>query len=147
LHIYHSSIQNYQQKNYRYDLIISNPPFYENDLKSDDKKRNLALHSSQLSLKEVLYAIQKQHTPNGSFAVLLPFNRTNYFIELSIRHGYHLNEELRVKQSSKHSFFRSILCFDKKETAVKNSELSIQNEEGNYTLEFTRLLKDYYLYL
>lgn len=145
--VYHSSIQDYQQKDHLYDLIISNPPFYENALKSDDKKRNTALHSSQLSLHELLYSINEQLAPDGGFGVLLPFTRTNYFKELAMRNGYYLNEELLVKQSHNHSFFRSILYFNKDETAAKQSELAIQNQEGKYTPEFTKLLKDYYLYL
>ncbi|MGN6617154.1 MAG: tRNA1(Val) (adenine(37)-N6)-methyltransferase [Ilyomonas sp.] len=147
LQVHHAAIQDHEQKKYRYDLIISNPPFYENDLKSEDKKRNTALHSSQLSLKDLLHAINKQLTIDGSFGILLPFSRTTCFKELSIQNQFFLKEELLVKQSYKHSFFRSILYFNRKETAVKRSELSIQDKEGKYTDEFAQLLKDYYLYL
>src|SRR4051812_5902465 len=68
LQIYSTSIKLFISEK-KYDLIISNPPFFENDLKSDDSKRNLALHSSQLSLEELLDAITKHLKEDGLFAV------------------------------------------------------------------------------
>jgi tRNA1Val (adenine37-N6)-methyltransferase len=146
LQIYSTSIKQFNAEK-KYDLIISNPPFFENDLKSDDSKRNLALHSSQLSLEELLDAITKHLKEDGLFAVLLSFHRTEQFINLSIQRSFHLIEKVLVKQTPKHHYFRSILLFSKESTHTKESEIIIQNDEGKYTEEFVQLLKDYYLYL
>ena len=61
-----------KQLQHKYDLIISNPPFYESDLKSDDAKRNLALHSAELKLEELIAIADKLLNDDGSFFVLLP---------------------------------------------------------------------------
>jgi tRNA1Val (adenine37-N6)-methyltransferase len=60
----------------KYDLIISNPPFYERDLKSDSKNRNVAMHDDGLKLDELLKIVDKNLTADGLFAVLLPYHRS-----------------------------------------------------------------------
>ncbi len=61
---------------------------------------------------------------------------------------FSLVENLLVKQTPKHNFFRSILHYSRTNDKFSPSfELIIHGEDGKYTEEFTELLKDYYLYL
>ena len=131
---------------HRYDLIISNPPFFANDLKSADQQKNYALHSSALTFEELISAAVKALHRAGFFAVLLPFHRTDEFIELAKKNRLFLHEQILVKQTEKHTFFRSMLWFSSTKTDTKKSELIIK-KEGQYSEEFIQLLKDYYLYL
>lgn len=148
LNVYHCSIQQLDNSmDHQYDLIISNPPFFENDLKSDDAKRNLALHSSELSLEELLTAVNKHLTEEGCFAVLLPYRRNDYFAQLATGHGYFLREKILVKQTPQHNYFRSILLFSRQPANTVQKEIIVTAKEGAYTPEFTTLLKDYYLNL
>ena len=147
LKVYCTSVQQFNSSaNQLYDLIISNPPFFENDLKSNDTKRNLALHSAELSLEELLQAITKHLREDGLFAVLLPYHRTEYFENLA-KEKYFLLEKVLIKQTPKHDYFRSVLLFSKLPGEYSEKEIIIMNEDGRYTNEFTELLKDYYLYL
>ncbi len=129
-----------------YDIIISNPPFFEHDLKSDDSKRNAALHSSELTLHELLIAVKTHLATEGYFAVLLPFNRTDYFENLAESEGFFVQKKLLVKQTDQHPFFRSMILFAKHKTDAVETEIVIKNE-GIYSTEFIQLLQDYYLYL
>lgn len=147
LNVHNSSIQELeQQTNTRYDLIISNPPFFENDLKGDNVKRNIALHSSELSLDDLLNAIDKYLNDDGLFAVLLPYHRTAYFEKLAGL-KYCLHERVLVKQTPKHNYFRSMLLFGATKTETKENEIIIRDEEDYYSEMFITLLKDYYLAL
>lgn len=132
----------------KYDFIISNPPFFENDLQSDEENLNVAKHSKQLTLEELVSAIDRNLTKDGSFGVLLPYHRLDYFTALCNRNGFWLSEQLLVKQSPSHNYFRAILHF-RRQTDIFSlkHELVIQDEQNKYTPEFTALLKDYYLYL
>jgi tRNA1Val (adenine37-N6)-methyltransferase len=130
----------------KYDLIISNPPFFEHDLKSTDALRNLALHSKELSLAELLSAIKKYLADNGNFAVLLPFHRKTEFEKLAVAEGFSLQEAVSVKQTSTHDFFRVILLFSSSVTTVINSNISIR-ENDQYSEDFIGILKDFYLRL
>jgi tRNA1Val (adenine37-N6)-methyltransferase len=133
--------------NKKYDCIISNPPFFESDLKSDDEKKNSAKHDTSLTYITLLNAIDKNLTTHGFFSVLLPFKRSSYFEEVAAKLNFHLAKKLLVKQTPKHNYFRAILIFSRNKSVAEQSELTIKNEEGNYTKEFIQLLKDYYLYL
>ena len=130
----------------KYDLIISNPPFFRNDLKSDDTKRNLALHSEALSLEELLLVIRKYLVENGRFALLLPFHRTAECKELAKASGFYPAEEVSVRQTPNHAYFRTMLLFSGTECIEKHTTLTIR-EEDRYTAAFTELLKDYYVQL
>ena len=130
----------------KYDLIISNPPFFENDLKSGNTQRNLALHSQELSLAELLSVTSKHIADTGKFAILLPYHRKSEFEKLAIEAGFYLEESATVKQTPNHAFFRVLFLFGRNKIAVKESEMYIRNEDG-YSEGFIDLLRDYYLKL
>jgi tRNA1Val (adenine37-N6)-methyltransferase len=130
----------------KYELVVSNPPFFENDLNSPDSKRNLALHSNALSLEELLTAIHQHLLPQGKCAVLLPYHRKEQLLLLAEKFMLYPEEIMDVKQTPRHAFFRvmMILGREKKEAVTK----SITIREGDsYTPGFTTLLKPYYLNL
>ncbi|MFX8852442.1 hypothetical protein ABTM75_19085, partial [Acinetobacter baumannii] len=91
----------------KFDFIITNPPFFDNDLKSENLKRNLALHSTALSFEELIDCIKKLLSPTGRFAILVPYHRTENFIQLA--KDFFLEEKVLVKQTPSHPYFRSIL--------------------------------------
>ena len=136
------------QSSIKYDFIISNPPFYENSLSSPSAASNLARHSAELNLKELLACIEVNLSANGSFGVLLPYYRTDDFESLAKEKKFYLVEKVLVKQSPNQKYFRSILYYSRISTSKPSQkELLIQNESREYTPEFIELLKDYYLYL
>ncbi|HEY0679370.1 MAG TPA: methyltransferase [Chitinophagaceae bacterium] len=147
LKVYHGDVRKFLFP-VKYDFIITNPPFFENDLQSEEEHLNVAKHSKQLTLEELLKVIDTNLSPEGSFGILLPHHRMEYFTELCRKAGYNLSEQLLVKQSPAHNFFRVILHFSRVPVkSVHKKELIIQDDSLKYTKEFTELLKDYYLYL
>jgi tRNA1Val (adenine37-N6)-methyltransferase len=135
------------QTNKKYDCIISNPPFFQSDLKSDDEKKNFAKHDTSLTLTGLLNAVATHLSDDGFFAVLLPYHRSIYFEAESLKLNFHLTKKIAVKQTPKHDYFRAMLIFSRTESATVTNEMTIKNEAGNYSAEFIELLKDYYLYL
>lgn len=148
LNIYHTSVQEFNlSTNHLYDLIISNPPFYENSLKSDNRQRNLALHSDELSFDELLNAVFKLLDKDGIFAVMIPYARAEEFIKLASLRCLFEKERIDVKQTVNHNFFRTILFFGKTQEENNYSTIAIRNGENLYTNEFKKLLEVYYLNL
>ena len=131
----------------KYDLIISNPPFFEDDLRSPDETKNAAKHEGALSLSQLLEIVNKQLSSSGTFAVLLPYHRVAYFENEAAKHALHLSRKISVRQTPGHELFRGILFFNKEKAEPKLTEMSIKRTDGSYTAEFTALLKDYYLHL
>ncbi len=130
----------------KYDLIISNPPFFDNDLKSPHADRNLALHSSELSIEQLVRIAKNLSAKDGKFAVLLPFHRAEETEELARSCGFFSEEKILVRQTDKHPFFRVMFIFGKTGAPLKTSEIVIK-QNNVYSPQFIELLRDYYLYL
>jgi len=129
----------------KYDFIITNPPFYESDLRSPVDKKNKARHNESLTLEELMKVIISCLHAEGAFSVLLPFRRTAYFEKLAADNGFFSQEKLTIRQTPVHLPFRTILLF-KKNKPLKEiiNELTIKNEKGKYTPEFSGLMNAYY---
>lgn len=144
LRVFHADIKTWEAEK-KYDLIISNPPFFENDLRSANQNKNLAKHHDGLTLKELLNSVKKYLTTDGNLAVLLPFHRVEQFKNHATEFNFFPREELHVRQTSEHQFFRGMLLFGRNKMNASTGAISIKNKEAHYTEEFNRLLKDYYL--
>lgn len=131
----------------KYECIISNPPFFENDLWSPDTEKNKAKHDAGFNLLQLLEIVSRYLKAAGTFAVLLPHHRIYYFKKLAAGQGLHVNKQILVRQTVNHDPFRGILFFGLKKTNTVFSDMSIKDAEGNYTGDFIAALKDYYLHL
>ena len=128
-----------------YDFIISNPPFYESDLRSPEERKNRAKHNESLRLDELMVSIRSHLKETGSYTILLPFHRSRYFEQLSLSNDFFLREKLDVRQTNAHLPFRSICLFSyQKPEQVSQKELIIKIENGKYSPEFNEMMNDYY---
>lgn len=129
-----------------FDLIVTNPPFYQNCLASPDSGKNTAHHSTALSIAEIFSRSSELLQKDGRLFMLLPFARKTEAEALAKRFGLFLNQCCGVRQTEKHSLFRAMLEFSFVPAAYKESEMVIKNG-NNYTEDFAVLLQDYYLRL
>jgi tRNA1Val (adenine37-N6)-methyltransferase len=132
-----------------YDLIFSNPPFYEQDLKSPNAQKNLAHHDEGLLLDDLANIISVQLTPSGQFFILLPYKREAEAIALFSNQELVAEKVMRVKPTTASPYSRSIISGRKGQGAVKkiaHEEIAIQ-ENNQYTDSAKELLKPYYLFL
>lgn len=130
-----------------FDLIICNPPFYNNALKSPDTVRNEAMHSGGLSFAELALSIKQKLSAEGKAGVLLPFHRLKDLADELVQEQLFIEEELHVAHSPKHKFFRAILLISQRPAIPLKNTFFINDETGRYSEDFTALLKDYYLKL
>ncbi len=144
--VYHTSIDNFAPT-YKYDLIICNPPFYENQLKSADDTRNLAMHATGLSFANLSSILKRQLSDLGVAALLVPFSTVKNMEECLNKESLIVNEKFNISHSPAHPFFRTFLWISHKKNICTESSVTIKNIENTYSYEFTRLLKDYYLLL
>ncbi len=135
------------QADAKYDCIISNPPFFENDLLPQEEGKKNSKHANSLTLYDLIAVTNALLKDDGFFCVLLPCARAGYFEKEAAKHSLFINEKLYIKQSIRHNYFRTILLLERKQKAVRQNELTIKNAANEYTPEFITLLKDFYLYL
>ncbi|MBS1759976.1 MAG: methyltransferase [Bacteroidetes bacterium] len=132
----------------KYNVIISNPPFYENELKGNDAVKNIAHHNDGLSITELLKIIKDNLAANGKFFLLLPYKRFEEIKKLIQKEELGVTKVVFVKQSENHSYFRVLVAGTNTSTNTNmEAEINITTKTRQYTAEFIELLKDYYLYL
>lgn len=132
-----------------FDFIISNPPFFEGDLKASGEAANRARHDTSLTLKELLSQINRLlNKEYGTAAVLMPAHREASCCQIASEENLFVEKIIRVRQTPSHEPFRSMIWLGRKKTDdIKKNEITIKDPDGQYTPEFSGLLQDYYLYL
>ncbi len=145
INMIHTDAINYQFTK-KYDVIISNPPFYENDLKSEAKGKNIAHHDDGLTLENLVNIIVKNLSSEGKFYLLLPEKRKADLLETIGSSALFINHIVEVHQTEKHSAFRIIAEGSFTKANLPEAKITIK-EDGVYSSTFVRLLKDYYLHL
>lgn len=131
----------------KYDLIITNPPFYEADLKSPDSRRNNALHSASLSLRQLLLCIIQNLNNDGRVAILLPAGREEDFKSAIANHPLFIEKLVYIYQKKQGPLFRFIAILTFQEITSLTESFIIYNHDNSYTNQFINLLHDYYLKL
>lgn len=146
---YHSGIQGFVVTHGRkYDLVISNPPYFENSLKSPDASRTAARHTDGLSYEELLRCAEASLADEGAFAVILPHSQTEKFCALAAGCGLHLNAWTEVRPKPDAAPHRSMLMFMHTLPPSPVAPRSLTIEEGGrheYSREYIGLTRDFYL--
>lgn len=127
-----------------YDLIFSNPPFYENGLLSENEKKNKSRHELSLPLESLFSKVNQLLTYSGSFWIILPY--VNHEKWISFAHSLNLYCCNKIYLYAKPDVCkRVILTFQKVEKVdFTESNFLIRNQEGNYSEEYKMLTKDYH---
>lgn len=147
LHTHATSIINFVNKqDQQFDLIISNPPFFEQQLKSKDAQRNIAMHSSNLTLNELAHSMAQLLADSGKAAILLPWSRLEEWKTITEKMGFFCIKVTSVKQSTTHDCFRVMIMMQKNISTTTYDTIPIKDENG-YSKEFSKLLAPYYLAL
>lgn len=140
-----SSVQQFEGDG-EYDLIISNPPFFENSLKSPDSARSVARHTDTLSYTELIDAVLRLLSKGGKFAIVLPYDEARRFLMLSVR-GLSLLRRVDVKTTPKRAPKRTLMLFSRSNDSceVECEELVIQTAPEQFTEQYRLLTRDFYL--
>lgn len=143
--IHHSSLQDYNT-NKKYDLIISNPPYFNNHHFAKGDERSQARHTSTLSFDDLLKYTTKLLSDEGSFQVILPYAETELFIQKARINGLVPTRHTRIAHCEGKNFKRSLLAFQKKEAPMVESELYIKDFQSRFTDEYRALTAAFYLH-
>lgn len=142
----HQSVQDFSKKSEeKFDLIVCNPPFYQNNLKSEISSKNIAHHADELTFSDLTDSTDQLLTPGGSIWILLPPFEMNTFLKLSSEKGFFPKRKYLVKHNENKPVFREIVELQR--TKTEQVEISAINiyENHQYSPIFVELLRDYYL--
>ena len=128
-----------------YDLIISNPPFYTDDYKTDNTSRDLARFEDALPFEELIEAAALLLSDNGIFSVIIPYKEEEQFVSMCKELDLFPLKITRVKGTPTSEIKRSLLAFCRIEQTPLIDELVIEISRHNYTPEYIELTKEFYL--
>lgn len=156
LHAHHASLEEFSLKIIGqdcsteakdYDLVFSNPPYFDNALQAPEERRNAARHTSTgLSYREILDFASKNLSPNGRVALVLPADTELDLIRYARMSGLHLFKITRVRTVPRKAPTRIIAEFSRQRSDEPiNTILTIQ-ESGEYSQEYLGLMREFYLF-
>ena len=148
IEVIHSSLQEFSKSStQKFDLIVTNPPFFEQSLKSSDEQRSHARHADILPFDELIDGVLLLLEPKGKFNLILPTLEALKFRLLAEKKGLNLSKLLRVKSRvDKDVEKRHLMQFEFKPSEFSENTIAIELEERHqYTEEYKELTKDYYL--
>lgn len=129
-----------------YDLIISNPPFYTEDYKTENEQRDLARFSDAMPFEDLVEAADLLLSENGIFSVIIPYKEEEKFIALAKDFDLFPIKITRVKGTPATEMKRSLLAFSRNHLEdFPVDELVIETSRHIYTEEYIALTKDFYL--
>ena len=130
----------------KYDLIVSNPPYYASDVKPIKEKKVMARHVSTLSFRDLLVAAKKMMKEDARFALVLPFYESRLFIKEAESLGFYLQKEFLISPIEGKDPNRVNMQFVLNKVEKVETELfTIRNKDYSYTEEYKEFLKDFYL--
>jgi tRNA1Val (adenine37-N6)-methyltransferase len=135
------------QTNTVFDLIVSNPPFFNDSLKSDNAQRMTARHTDALSFDSLCAKAASLLSEKGWFCVVLPTTELNRFESAADNANLTVIKKLWVFTSKKKAAKRVLLCLshnDELQTLVEEN-LVIHDEGGEYSTAYKQLCRDFYL--
>ena len=146
INITHCALQDYNPSN-KYDLIVSNPPYFRNTTLSYNKSRALARNNQRLSLE---YLIERSYDllhENGELAFIVPSNEFETIQSLAVKFKFHIIKLCWIKGNHQSPIKRLLISLSNKKNILEENSLTIEDDRHNYTEEYKDLCKDFYLKL
>lgn len=147
LFCYHAGLDEFMDEpEDEYDLIVANPPFYTEDFKSGDEKRDAARFTDSLPFEDLAEAASILLSDEGIFAVIIPYKEEERFIQLAKDNELYPMKITRVKGMLNTVTKRSLIAFSRNiNSKIVENELVIETSRHIYTPEYTELTKDFYV--
>lgn len=146
LFCYHAGLDEFvDEMDDTYDLIVSNPPFYDEDVPSGNSSRDIARQNQSLPFEELIEGVAKLLENEGLFSVIIPFKSEETFIKIAKDNGLYPSRITRVRGTSSSDLKRSLMQFGFHLETPKVNELVIEESRHQYTQDYIELTKDFYL--
>ncbi|UJP65604.1 tRNA1(Val) (adenine(37)-N6)-methyltransferase [Mongoliitalea daihaiensis] len=147
IHFQHMAIQEFllNAQPASVDLLVSNPPYFSDHLKSVDSKRSLALHTDALSFDELLEAAAFLVDEVGEFWVILPERQMMDLIKRSQTCGFYHFSTVVLRDQPNKPVLRLICGFSKSERNFFQNEIAIKNDSGKFNSDYAHLLREFLL--
>jgi tRNA1Val (adenine37-N6)-methyltransferase len=138
----HEDVRDFVQKTMqKFDVIVSNPPFFENSLKSPNPSRNRARHNDTLSLQEIINIVDILLSEKGRFGVILPVEAAEKLEKLAMEKHLYATKKIHVYPTPAKETNRIMLLLEREKSVCEEENIIIRND--GYTKEYYRMVDGY----
>lgn len=146
LTIYHTDFNTFSKEQKQlYDLIVCNPPFFIDSLKTSDPRLTLARHNDSLTFSQLIQGSAKLLNSTGRLAVIIPFESLDDFRETARMEGFYLHQQCRVISKPTKPAVRVLLELSLLKRYTEACEFFIKDDQGQFTDRFKELTGTFYL--
>ncbi|MBS1681845.1 MAG: methyltransferase [Bacteroidetes bacterium] len=142
--VHHAVLQNYENKT-KYDFIFSNPPYFNNSLRSPAPHRNRTRHTHQLGFDDLVFNAKRLLHPQGKLAVILPVSEGNKFKEIAAIHNLYLIRQCAFYSRAHKPQERWLLEFGLKEQRVESGKLVLYAHGNQWSEAYRTLTGEFYI--
>lgn len=129
---------------HKFDLIFSNPPYYDNSLLNPDARESAARHTESLSYREIAAFASEWLEEEGRLSLILPFDCKPMVLRTAASFGLFPFRAINIKTTARKPFRRVILEFSRRRAECAESELVLQDGNAR-TAQYSELTEDFYL--
>lgn len=144
LSVHNVSIEQYNDP-FQFDLIISNPPFFVNDLKNTEEKKGIARHASEQFFEDLITKVDELLNSDGSFWFILPPKQAEFMIDKAKELQLFVNKIVLLHSDETKPAFRFVVCLGRADNDLIKEQFYIYESEKIYTEAYKELLKDFFL--
>ena len=147
LFCYHAAFDEFVEEmaGEKYELIVSNPPFYSDDYSSHEARRDQARFAEALPFAELLEGVAQLLAEEGKFSLIIPRVEEAAFLQLAERYSLFPSRITRVKGNPEVPEKRSLLELSFSRQRVEPQVLVIETARHEYTEAYIGLTRDFYL--
>jgi tRNA1Val (adenine37-N6)-methyltransferase len=146
IHIFHQPLQDFAESSTKkYDLVVTNPPYFHHASKPSEEARLNARHNDQLSFEELICGVKKILTDEGRFCLILPCKEGGEFMDMAQQRNLFCHELIRVRTRADKSEKRWMMEFGFHFGLLHDHEITIQEDDHEYTAEYIEMTKDYFI--
>jgi tRNA1Val (adenine37-N6)-methyltransferase len=142
--VHHLALQDYFPATL-FDLIVTNPPFFNKSLQPPDKGRHLVRHTSSLSYDELLSGAVRLLKPHGRFNVILPYQEAMLFSELASQYQLCCTRRHYFKTRKEKPVERTLLEFSTNPQPLDEGEILLYDNNLEWSLSYRSLIADFYV--
>ncbi len=147
IHIIHQSFQDFSKATTtKYDLIVSNPPYFQNSLTAPRENRAKARHNTELQLTDILNGTLNCLSESGTLSLILPYVEGSLFIAKAAELGLYCVRKTNVLPKPGRKPKRLLLEFQKYQKPFTEEHLVIElSKRHEYSEAYKNLTSDFYL--
>lgn len=144
--IIETSLQNYNPGYKKFDLIVTNPPYFIDSLQSPDPRKSAARHNNSLNSEDLLEGVSRLLNESGRFQLIMPYVEGNIFIAEAQKYDLYCNSILKIKPLPTAEIRRLILTFGRQRVLTVEKFLTIERgKRHEFTEDYINLTKEFYL--